>query len=145
VAEFLRDAPVQADIACAGLGCVRVELSYQVSHPIRLFWGSVHATHTAPIVEEVFKSLILLYLVRRANTTFFVDGAVYGFAAGIGFAIAENMLYLSRLDADASVVVATSRAFLALWPRQPDPSSAWRRRIPPRAHQSPALRWLVAW
>jgi len=31
----------------------------------------------------------------------FVDGAVYGFAAGIGFAIAENMLYLSRLECDA--------------------------------------------
>jgi RsiW-degrading membrane proteinase PrsW (M82 family)/cell division protein ZapA (FtsZ GTPase activity inhibitor) len=95
-------------------GAFAVELSYQVSHPMRLVLGAQFtATHTAPIVEEVFKSLILLYLVRRADTTFFVDGAVYGFAAGIGFAIAENMLYLSRLDADTSVVVATSRAFLA--------------------------------
>ncbi len=95
-------------------GAFAVELSYQVSHPMRLVLGAEFtATHTAPIVEEVFKSLILLYLVRRADTTFFVDGAVYGFAAGIGFAIAENMLYLSRLDADTGVVVATTRAFLA--------------------------------
>jgi RsiW-degrading membrane proteinase PrsW (M82 family)/cell division protein ZapA (FtsZ GTPase activity inhibitor) len=95
-------------------GAFSVFLSYQVSHPMRLVLGAEYtATHTAPIVEEVFKSLVLLYLVRRADTTFFVDGAVYGFAAGIGFAIAENMLYLSRLDADTGVVVATSRAFLA--------------------------------
>jgi hypothetical protein len=71
------------------------------------------ATHTAPFVEEIFKSLILLYLVRRADTTFFVDGAVYGFASGIGFAIAENMLYLSRTDVDTGVVVGMSRAFVA--------------------------------
>ena len=95
-------------------GAFAVELSYQVSHPMRLVLGAQFtATHTAPIVEEVFKSLILLYLVRRADTTFFVDGAIYGFATGIGFAIAENMLYLSRLDANTGVVVATTRAFLA--------------------------------
>jgi RsiW-degrading membrane proteinase PrsW (M82 family) len=95
-------------------GAFAVELSYQVSHPMRLVLGAQFtATHTAPIVEEVFKSLILLYLVRRADTIFFVDGAVYGFAVGIGFAIAENMLYLSRLDANTGVVVATTRAFLA--------------------------------
>src|SRR3989442_15075650 len=65
-------------------GAIAVELSYQVDHPIRLILGMQFiATHTAPVVEEVFKSLILLYLVRRADTTFYVDGAVYGFAAGI--------------------------------------------------------------
>ncbi|HSS70090.1 MAG TPA: PrsW family glutamic-type intramembrane protease [Casimicrobiaceae bacterium] len=95
-------------------GAISVELSYQVSHPMRLVLGPVFvATHTAPIVEEVFKSLVLLYLVRRADTTFFVDGAVYGFASGIGFAIAENMLYLSRVDVDTGVVVSTIRAFIA--------------------------------
>jgi len=95
-------------------GVIAAQLSYQVSHPMRLVLGPEFvSTHTAPIVEEIFKSLILLYLVRRADTTFFVDGAVYGFAAGIGFAIAENMLYLSRVDVDTGVVVATTRAFLA--------------------------------
>lgn len=95
-------------------GAISVELSYQVSHPMRLVLGPVFvATHTAPIVEEVFKSLVLLYLVRRADTTFFVDGAVYGFASGIGFAIAENMLYLSRVDVDTGVVVSTIRAFIS--------------------------------
>jgi len=93
-------------------GALAVEFSYLVDHPIRLILGvQFVGTRTAPTVEEIFKSMVLLYLVRRADTTFFVDGAVYGFAAGIGFAIAENMLYLSRVDVDTGVVVATSRAF----------------------------------
>jgi RsiW-degrading membrane proteinase PrsW (M82 family) len=95
-------------------GAVSVELSYLVDHPIRLVLGMQFvATHTAPFVEEIFKSLVLLYLVRRADTTFFVDGAIYGFASGIGFAVAENMLYLSRVDVDTGVIVSTSRAFAA--------------------------------
>lgn len=49
---------------------------------------------SAPIVEEILKSLLLIYLVRRVSFTYFVDGAIYGFACGIGFAIAENFYYL---------------------------------------------------
>jgi RsiW-degrading membrane proteinase PrsW (M82 family) len=95
-------------------GALSVELSYLVDHPLRLTLGAYFvATRSAPIVEEIFKSLILLYLVRRADTTFFVDGAVYGFAAGIGFAIAENMLFLSRMDIDTGIVLSTTRAFMS--------------------------------
>ncbi len=54
-------------------------------------------TTVAPIVEEILKSLILIALARRM--TYFVDGAIYGFAAGIAFSILENILYL--LDARA--------------------------------------------
>jgi RsiW-degrading membrane proteinase PrsW (M82 family) len=95
-------------------GAIATELSYLVSHPMALVLGKAFvSTRTAPFVEEVFKSLVLLYLVRRADTTFFVDGAVYGFASGIGFAIAENMLYLSRVDVDTGFVVGTMRAFVS--------------------------------
>ena len=95
-------------------GAISVELSYLVDHPLRLVLGvQFVGTHSAPIVEEIFKSLVLLYLVRRADTTFFVDGAVYGFASGIGFAIAENMLYLSRVDVDTSIILSTQRAFVS--------------------------------
>ena len=95
-------------------GAVSTELSYLVSHPMALVLGKQFvSTHTAPFVEEIFKSLVLLYLVRRGAMTFFVDGAVYGFAAGIGFAIAENMLYLSRVDVDTGLIVGTTRAFVS--------------------------------
>src|SRR3982074_2272235 len=95
-------------------GAVSVELSYEVSHPMALVLGKQFtATHTVPFVEEIFKSLVLLYLVRRSDTTFFVDGAVYGFASGIGFAIAENMLYLSRVDMETGLILGTIRAFVS--------------------------------
>ena len=95
-----------------GWGVVAVGLSYLVNHPLVPIVGRPYiATHTAPPVEEIFKSMILLYLVRRADYTHFVDGAIYGFAAGIGFAVAENMLYLSRLDVDTGLLVSISRAF----------------------------------
>jgi RsiW-degrading membrane proteinase PrsW (M82 family) len=57
----------------------------------------------APIAEEILKALILLYLVRRVDFTYFVDGAIYGFAIGIGFAIVENYQYI--LTASGSVLI----------------------------------------
>lgn len=49
---------------------------------------------SGPFLEEIFKGLILLYLIRKPSFTYFVDGAIYGFAAGIGFAIFENFEYI---------------------------------------------------
>jgi RsiW-degrading membrane proteinase PrsW (M82 family) len=55
----------------------------------------------APIVEEVLKAAILIYLVRRPNFTYFVDGAIYGFAVGVGFAVFENYFYLYQSQNEA--------------------------------------------
>jgi RsiW-degrading membrane proteinase PrsW (M82 family) len=49
----------------------------------------------APMAEEILKSLSLFYVSRRPEFTYFVDGAIYGFAAGIGFSITENFLYMT--------------------------------------------------
>lgn len=53
----------------------------------------------APLVEEPAKSLSLFYVSRRSEFTYFVDGAIYGFAAGIGFSIIENLIYMDRYPA----------------------------------------------
>ena len=69
-------------------------------------------TLVAPIVEEIAKSLILIYFGRRPDFTYFVDGAIYGFAAGIGFSVLENFFYMSQPGAGGqSLVVAISRSF----------------------------------
>lgn len=47
-----------------------------------------------PIEEEILKGFLLLFLVRRRQFTYFVDGAIYGFAIGIGFAVIENFQYI---------------------------------------------------
>lgn len=93
-------------------GIVASWLSYQVDHPLVPIIGRQFLSeNVAPFVEEIFKSLILVYLVRRSDHTYFVDAAIYGFAAGIGFAVSENMLYLSRVDVNTGLIVAIARAF----------------------------------
>lgn len=63
---------------------------------------------SAPVIEELLKAAILIYLVRRPNFTYFVDGAIYGFAAGIGFAVFENYDYILNAG-DAGIGLAISR------------------------------------
>lgn len=48
----------------------------------------------APINEEILKVIIILFLIRRGDFTYFVDGTIFGFAVGIGFAVGENYEYV---------------------------------------------------
>lgn len=67
------------------------------------------ANFTAPVIEEILKSLILVYLVQHPRFRYIVDGAVYGIAVGIGFGMSENLfIYLPRYD-DAVLGTAISR------------------------------------
>jgi RsiW-degrading membrane proteinase PrsW (M82 family) len=71
-----------------------------------LSWDTI-VRFIAPVVEEILKALILIYLVRKINFTYFVDGAIYGFGVGIGFAVFENYQYL--LGSSAALNLALSR------------------------------------
>lgn len=62
----------------------------------------------APMLEEILKGLILIYLIRQPEFKYFLDGAIYGFASGIGFAIFENFEYVLGHPATA-LVLALSR------------------------------------
>ena len=62
----------------------------------------------APAVEEILKAAILFLLVRRVKFTYFVDGAIYGFAVGIGFAIWENFEYING-NPGLAMAVAVNR------------------------------------
>lgn len=75
---------------------------------LRVVRDETLALYVAPVSEEVLKGLILLYLVRRRNFTYFVDGAVYGFAAGAGFAVVENYVHLAQTPA-VGLGIATGR------------------------------------
>lgn len=64
----------------------------------------------APIVEEILKSLILIYFVNRADFNYIVDGAIYGFGVGIGFAVIENVQYMNN-NLEIAFLVAIARVF----------------------------------
>jgi RsiW-degrading membrane proteinase PrsW (M82 family) len=64
----------------------------------------------APFAEEILKSLVLFYISRRSEFTYFVDGAIYGFASGIGFSIAENFFYIFYFPA-SGIALPLVRSF----------------------------------
>lgn len=69
---------------------------------------------TAPIIEEILKAIILVYFITRPRFRYLVDGAVYGFAAGIGFAVFENFYFISGDDGQgAALGLAISRVLSA--------------------------------
>lgn len=47
-----------------------------------------------PLIEETLKMVAPLILIRRRKIVFFVEAMVYGAAAGGGFALAENIIYV---------------------------------------------------
>src|SRR5436309_2874627 len=51
----------------------------------------------APAVEEAFKLLPLLLLFRTKRIGFVIDAAICGFAVGTGFAVIENLYYMTML------------------------------------------------
>lgn len=54
----------------------------------------------SPWIEEAFKALLLVYLIRTRRVGLPIDGGINGFAIGTGFALVENLYYLaSRPDA----------------------------------------------
>lgn len=111
--DFYQTGQFQYIVLCLGWGIVAYFLALFTNRSLvnakLLTWDSV-IRFEAPIVEEIFKGLILFYLVQRPQFTYSVDGAVYGFAAGIGFAVAENIEYVTS-DPNIAMAVALQRVF----------------------------------
>nr|MBN1228275.1 PrsW family intramembrane metalloprotease [Anaerolineae bacterium] len=97
-------------LSCFAWGIVAFGLAFEF-HTLLLNRGIIYydtfARFVAPVTEEILKALLLIYLVRRPNFTYFVDGAIYGFAIGIGFAVFENYFYIA--DSYAAFGTAFSR------------------------------------
>jgi RsiW-degrading membrane proteinase PrsW (M82 family) len=53
-----------------------------------------YSRYVAPFVEEILKAAVIVALMRTHRIGFLVDAAILGFAAGAGFALVENLLYL---------------------------------------------------
>ncbi len=54
----------------------------------------------SPFVEESLKGLLLIFLVSKSRIGFRIDGAIYGFAIGTGFALYENMFFIYELESE---------------------------------------------
>lgn len=79
-----------AGVAAAVLSFLVNDLALAMTDmPIKAF-----SRYLAPIIEESTKALVLIYLLRSNRIGFLVDAAIFGFAVGAGFAIAENIHFL---------------------------------------------------
>jgi RsiW-degrading membrane proteinase PrsW (M82 family)/CRP-like cAMP-binding protein len=85
-------------------------LAYIVNSQMATIMGWALVTGlTAPSVEEILKASFLAYYVQRPAFRYVVDGAVYGFSVGIGFAAIENISYISNDVSGGTLSLAVSR------------------------------------
>lgn len=99
--------------AVIGVGAVMAAVSYPLNAFLlgRLDIGLLaFSRYVSPLTEELLKGLIVLALVRMHRIGFLVDAAIYGFAVGAGFALAENLYYL-HLAAEAGMGTWIVRGF----------------------------------
>lgn len=66
--------------------------------------------YVSPVIEELLKAAILVYLIRSQRIGLLIDGAIIGFAVGTGFAVLENLYFLFN-SPDLSVGVWFIRGF----------------------------------
>jgi RsiW-degrading membrane proteinase PrsW (M82 family) len=69
-----------------------------------------YSQFVAPFTEETVKALCVLWALHRRHAGFLVDAAIVGFAIGAGFAVVENIEYLTRL-ADSGLLLWFVRGF----------------------------------
>ena len=92
--------PLRWVVATIILGCATGIASYPLNSTL-LQWFDLDFTaytrYVAPMVEESLKALVVWALMRHNRIGFLVDAAIFGFAIGAGFAIFENLYYLTIL------------------------------------------------
>jgi RsiW-degrading membrane proteinase PrsW (M82 family) len=91
--------PLRAVLLAVLVGGVCAALAWLVNRKIGFAFDFSHVTLTryvAPVVEELLKALVLVYLLRTHRIGFLVDAAIYGFAVGTGFALVENAYLLQQ-------------------------------------------------
>ncbi len=95
--DLFKTSKTQTVALCAVWGAlVAYPLAALINGEMHTILGYVVVVNlTAPLVEEILKALVLLYYTRQPSFHYFVDGAVYGFGVGIGFAVIENLAYVS--------------------------------------------------
>ncbi|MEJ2580036.1 MAG: PrsW family glutamic-type intramembrane protease [Acidobacteriota bacterium] len=72
--------------------------------------GATLSRYVAPVVEEILKSAVIVFLIARHRVAFLVDAAIIGFAVGAGFAAVENVHYFVVLE-ENSIALWVIRGF----------------------------------
>ncbi len=77
---------------------------------LNIFDLTTYSRYVSPIIEESFKSIYIIFLIKNNRLGFMVDCAIAGFAIGSGFAFIENVYYLNTLN-NSNVLLWMVRGF----------------------------------
>jgi len=94
-------------------GFASAVLAYYVNTCILSFQQinlSALSRYLAPATEEIIKSSFIFLIIAKKRVGFMIDGAIYGFAVGTGFALFENIFYLNA-NHDPNVFLWIIRGF----------------------------------
>jgi protease PrsW len=101
-------------IACLAWGILAAGISYYVNTFLIDAFNPSQTSFTryfAPVTEEILKISMIILVISRKKAGFVVDAAIYGFASGTGFALAENLFYLFSLESETTLMVWMLRGF----------------------------------
>jgi hypothetical protein len=79
----------------AGIACLGINLELLERFSIEF---SFYSKYVAPVIEELLKAVYIIFLIKTHKVGFMIDGAIYGFAIGAGFAIVENAFALYSMQ-----------------------------------------------
>jgi protease PrsW len=99
---------------CIAWGIVSALLSFYLNTIMMTRFGIsflILSRYMAPFIEEGFKVLLLLVLIYRKQIGFAIDAAIYGFAIGTGFFLAENLYYFIQMGESYDLTLAIIRGF----------------------------------
>jgi RsiW-degrading membrane proteinase PrsW (M82 family) len=71
---------------------------------------SRYSRFVAPLIEELLKATVIVFLFRANRIGFLIDAGILGFAVGAGFSLVENLYYLATVH-DAHYGVWIVRGF----------------------------------
>jgi RsiW-degrading membrane proteinase PrsW (M82 family) len=92
-------------------GCSAAIVAYLVNRGIVSFFNldfEIYSLYWGPFIEEILKITVIIILISQKKIGFMIDAAIYSFAAGAGFAVAENIYYLA-VAADPDLAFWTLR------------------------------------
>jgi RsiW-degrading membrane proteinase PrsW (M82 family) len=89
---------LRAILLSVAAGAIAALASYGVNVVLRPALGMDfprYSMYVAPVPEELLKAAFVVVLLRGHKVGFVVDAAIHGFAIGSGFALLENLYYLT--------------------------------------------------
>lgn len=92
--KLVRMRSVLAVVAAGALVAVACYFSNAAVMNLLHLEFTSYSRYVAPVVEELLKAAVIVWLIHANRIGFLVDAAIFGFAVGTGFALVENVYFL---------------------------------------------------